>query len=621
MTGSALAKDFAVQDRAAWRALAGKALKGADFEQALVSKTLDGIRIEPLYGASEAPSQAFPAALVPRLDGQPPWRIVTASLGDDPAAANRDFLADLAGGASAIELRLAAPGLAGLPARHDAIRTALAGVHLEMVPVSLSAGDQYLGALQSLHALWDEQGIEGARRLGALNADPLGTLARTGALEAELWGAIDVMGHVAAQNLGLSPNVTLLLADGRPYHDAGASEAEELAATIATLVEYLRALEREGVSPADGLPKIAVALASDCDFFLSIAKLRALRRLIGRLARACGAGPAAAQVRLHVETSRRMLSTLDPHVNLLRATVATAAAALAGAQSIHVLPFTAALGVPGPDARRIARNTQIVLMEESSLGRVADPAGGSYTLDRIGAELAAKAWAIFQEIERMGGMADALVSGAVGERIARTADARSKLVATLELPLTGVSAFPDRDATASSVLPHPRPAPIERAATRMPALPLRRPAEPFEVLRARAAAIARHDGKRPIVALVCLGSRDDDAARAEFAASLFAVGGIETLAIRATESGLEATLAQSGAGIACLCSSDATYLREAEIAARALKAAGMRLVILAGRPGERRAAYDAAGVGLYIHRGADVPAALAVVLDHLEAAV
>src|SRR5690606_16541563 len=209
-----------------------------------------------------------------------------------------------------------------------------------------------------------------------------------------------------------------------------------------TLVAYLRACEAAGVPPERALPKIAVALAVDADKFLSTAKLRAARRLIWRVADACGAGSAAAGVHITAVSAWRMMARRDPWTNIMRTTIACAAAAMGGAQAITLLPFTFALGKTTSFAQRVTRNIHIVLQEESNLGRVADPAGGSWYVEKLTDDLARKAWELLQGIESKGGIAAALTSGALQDEIAAVAQRRRQAVATGRIELTGVSAFP-----------------------------------------------------------------------------------------------------------------------------------------------------------------------------------
>ena len=188
------------------------------------------------------------------------------------------------------------------------------------------------------------------------------------------------------------------VADGRIIHNAGGSEAQELAFAIAAAVDYLRALEASGVPLDAARGMIYFRLAADADEFLTIAKFRAIRKLWARVEAACGLAPKPTTVA--AETAWRMMTKRDPYVNMLRTTIAVTAAGLGGADNIAVLPHTAALGLPDAFARRVARNTQLILLEESNLAKVADPAAGSGAIEDLTAKLCAAAWAQFQEIEQ-----------------------------------------------------------------------------------------------------------------------------------------------------------------------------------------------------------------------------
>jgi methylmalonyl-CoA mutase len=407
-------------------------------------------------------------------------------------------------------------------------------------------------------------------------------------------------------------NVTALLADGRPYHEAGASEAQELAAMLATLVAYLRACEGAGLRPRSAFTKIALALAADADLFLTMAKLRAARRLVARVAEACGATHAAERVHLWASTSERMMARRDPWVNMLRATVACAGAALGGADAVTVLPFTWAMGRPDAFARRISRNTHLVLQEESSLGRVMDPAHGAWFIERVTDKLARKSWLLFQAIESKGGMAAALESGFIKGEIARVAEARADRIAHGQDELTGVSAFPMLAEDGVKVDPHHPTEPITKGGTSVEPLSPRRLAEPFERLRDAADAHSARTGKRPLVFLACLGDLATLSTRATWVRNFLAAGGIEAIASKELHNSADAgkAFAESRAGVACICASDAVYAELAEATAGALKAAGATQVLLAGRPREQKAALEAAGVGAFAFAGANALAIL-----------
>lgn len=623
-----LAAEFTQASRDQWKALVEKALKGADFEKRMVSRTADGLRIEPLYTRADtlpASEAAHPGA-APFTRGTRPaptglgWDIASMCFESDPATANAVILEDLGGGGTSVVLQMAASGGPGLPATREAVAAALANVLLDVCPVGLVAGEAFSEAAGALAATWEARGIAPEARKGALAADPLGTLARQGGLMQPVDVALKSAAALAVASMPM-PGVTALMADGHPYHAAGASEAQELGAMLATLVAYLRACESAGLMPADALPKILIGIAADDDQFLTVAKLRAARRLIWNVANAAGAGEAAASVRLISATSSRMMARRDPWTNILRSTIACAGAVIGGADSIVVLPFTFALGKPDRFARRIARNVQIVLQEESNLGRVGDPAGGSWYIEKLTDDLSQAAWKVFQDIEAKGGMAASLVAGHIQDMIAASATARDKAIATGRMELTGVSAFPLLGDDGVSVEPWPVAKEGSQAfAVTVKALKPRRLAQPFEALR-DAADAARAAGKEPKVFLASLGEIVQHNVRSTWVQNYLASGGIAGLKSDgyATADDAAAAFRASGAGIACICSSDAVYAERAEATARALKAAGARRVLMAGRPGDKEATYRAAGVDDFLFAGGDAVATLKGLLGELTA--
>lgn len=466
---------------------------------------------------------------------------------------------------------------------------------LDVAPVALEAGAHAAEVAAQLQQLASAQGVDPASMRAQLNADPLGAAVRGGGDLADgLRGAAALARTVAAT----WPNATALLADGRPYHGGGASEAQELAFAVATGLDYLRHLYAEGLPAEAAAGQVAFALAADSDFFLTVVKLRVLRRLWSRVLAVAGAEPALARLRLHAETASRMLTRLDPHVNILRGTVAAFAAAAGGASSVTVLPFDLAGGAPSPLARRIARNTQLVLLEESNLGRVIDPAGGSWLVESLSEELAAKAWTLLQEVERRGGMAAALEDGWPQELVARSREQLEQAVATRRAGITGVSEF----ANPAEGMPGRKETPADHEAGPIRMIRPYRLAEAFEQVRARSAAADR----RPVMFLATLGTPAQFAPRQGFARDLFEAGGFEVAA------GEAASFAASGARQAAICSSDAVYGEQAAAAARALRQAGAGGIYLMGRPADAtlQATWSAAGVDEFVFAGCDVLAVL-----------
>jgi methylmalonyl-CoA mutase len=615
MTGSPhpLAAGFEPPSHRAWLLLVEKVLKRGDFEERLVSRTADGLAIQPLYARAPTTGERVATAGLQRARGsaRTGWDARQRHGACEPKRANAAILADLEGGVSSIELQITAPGQAGLHYGAESMAAALEGVLFEGCTIALDARENTLDAAGSLMEIWREKGIGETARLGAFNLDPLGVLAETGTLYYAADRSCEIAASFAAGCLSM-PHVQALLADGRPYHEAGASEAQELAAMLATLVAYLRACEVAGLLPRQGFGKIALALAADADLFLTIAKLRAARKLVARVASACGEASAAASMHLSVTTSERMMARRDPWVNILRTTVACAGAAFGGADAITVLPFTSALGQPDAFAHRLARNTHVVLQEEAALGRVHDPAGGAFFVEQITDDLAAKAWALFQSIDARGGIARALEEGSMQEKIAKVAEARARDIASGRLELTGVSAFPSLADDGVKADPLPPADPVVKGGACVVALTPHRLAAPYEMLRDAADAHVLRVGKRPQIFLAGLGDLATHSARSTWTRNFLAAGGIDVIASDAIANAAAAgkAFAASGAAIACLCSSDNLYAEFGAAAAAALVACGAKCVLLAGRPMHQEAALRAAGVELFIHRGCDAIAVL-----------
>jgi methylmalonyl-CoA mutase len=565
----------------------GKEVPTATVEDFLSTALEDGLRARPLYTASDTTADAG-------LPGAPPfvrgaraegntvggWDARQRHATPDPGS----VLTDLENGVTSLWLVM---GDAGIPV--SSLDQVLDGVYLDLAPVVLDAGDDVESAAGELLRLYEEQGVTRTAARGSLGADPLGHEARTG--RTTEFAPVARLARLCAEGY---PGLRAMTVDALPYHEAGGSAAQELGCALATGVAYLRELTGAGLSVEQACGQLEFRFAATADQFLTIAKLRAARRLWARVAEICGAHRAGAQVQ-HAVTSPVMMSRRDPWVNMLRTTVAALAAGVGGADAVTVLPFDHALGLPDAFARRIARNTSTILIEESYLARVIDPAGGSWYVERLTDELAEVAWRFFQEIEREGGQAAALRSGMVPDLLAETWSVRSVRLAERREPVTGVSEFP-----------HLGEKPVVRAPAPEPpsgGLPRVRRDEAFDALRARSDAHLAATGVRPRVYLAALGPAAAHTARLTFASNLFQAGGIEPV----TEGGFE----ESGAREACLCSSDALYEEQAEAAAAALRDAGAAHVLLAGRPGPYT------GVDTYVFAGCDAVAVLSATLDRM----
>lgn len=472
MTELSLAKDFPAVSREDWRTLVDKALKGAAFDETLVYTTYDDIRVEPLYTAE----QAEPAPLLAR--NALGWDICQFCDEAEPEAANKAILTDLVGGVTSTLLQLAAPGQLGLALEVEALKQALSGVDPALAAVWLRPGSGFEPAAKALTEAARQLGADPDQLQGGFGADPLGALARTGGLDRPLDNALTAMAELAERTVNDYPRIRAVSADATVYHDAGASEGQELACLLSTTVAYLRAMEKSGVRIDHAFGELAYVLAADADLLLTVAKFRAARLLLTRIAEACGVKEP--RIALHAVSSRRMLSRRDANNNMLRLTLACAGAALGQADIITVLPFTWPLGRPDALTRRVARNTQIILQEESFLGGVLDPARGSWAIESLTAQLSAKAWEAFQTIEREGGMAKALQSGFVQKAIQKTAEARAADIRNGGVKLTGVTVFPPEDESPRTIEPHPKPGNAKNRGASIDPLPLRRLAEPHE---------------------------------------------------------------------------------------------------------------------------------------------
>jgi methylmalonyl-CoA mutase len=606
-----LAGDFPKATHGDWRKLVDAALKGAPFSR-LESRTYDGLTIEPLY---EPARNVQPVA--ERAAGAA-WTLMQRVDHPDPAAANAQAREDLESGATGLVLVFAGSVSAngyGLDASVSLARL-LDGVDLTAgVAIDLNLSPQTRRVVRELTDFIKVQRIAPASVDLRTSLNPIGGFAASGKSPRSWHEMAPDFAAVISRIAGVGFRGPFAVADGRVIHNAGGSEAQELAFALASALAYLRALEAAGMALDAARNAIYFRLSADADQFLTMAKFRAVRKLWARIEAACGLAPKP--VLLTAETAWRMMTRRDPYVNMLRNTIAVAAAGFGGADAITVLPHTAALGLPDPFARRVARNTQLVLLEESNLARVADPAAGSGAIEALTQQLCAAAWSIFQELEKAGGVWAALELGLVQNSVGAMRAERQKAIARGKDVLIGTNAFPDIYETAATVLDvAPRTVPDDEPATvTAAALPRIRLAEPFEELRERTDKILARTGARPKIFLATLGPPAEFNARVTFAKNFFEIGGIE--AVSSPGPDFAPVFKTVGTALACLCSSDKIYEKEAAAALAALHSAGAKRVYLAGRPGEREAALRTAGAQSFIYGGCDALATLTAAYDIL----
>ncbi|MBD3219621.1 methylmalonyl-CoA mutase, partial [bacterium] len=551
------------------------------------------------------------------------------------------------------------------------MRRALDGVDLATVPVHVESGSAALTYAAVLVALAREQGVDPASLRGSVGLDPIAGLAEHGQLPLSLAQAYDELAILTGWAVDHAPGLMTVSAAGHVYHDGGASAVEELGITLAVAVHHLRQLEQRGLDVATVAPRIRFGFSVGTHFFMEIARLRAARLLWSRIVAAAGGDDQAQRMTIHARTSRFTKTVLDPHVNMLRTTTEAMAAIFGGVDSLHVAPFDEPLGLPDQFSRRIARNTHHMLREESHLDLVVDPAGGSWFVESLTHEVAEAAWEVFQAIERVGGIVEALAGANVQAMILTSAEQRRKDLARRKDVLVGTNLYPNptekplfgREVDHEAL--HARRAEVmqklrasddqganltvmqkldsmlggqgpdvfetivEAAAAgatvgelsrtfrhdadpQLTVEPIRpwRAGEMFEQLRA--AVRAHGDAKATTVFCANLGNVARYMPRLDFTRGFFQVGGFAVESDRYFASAEEAAEAAtlSGAHTAVIVGTDQTYAEQAVDAARALKAAGVATVILAGAPGDLEPALTDAGVDTFISIRSDCHAVL-----------
>jgi methylmalonyl-CoA mutase len=620
--------EFPAATPADWRKAAEEALAGAPFEKKLITRTPEGIDLQPIYTAEHT------ARLPEMWPGLPPYARGSDLLGQraegwylcqepdtaNAAAFNQALLHDLQRGQNAVSLplhpavrlgtKMTGQGLS-LATMED-VEQALHGVDLAAVPLFTQAG---IGAqlVTSLLTAWlGRQGRPASDLHGAVLSDPLGELVTHGALPAGLEQIYDGMVRHLRDVRRDGLDLRTVGVNAALWAEGGANAVQELAFGLATGVEYLRELYQRGLKINEAAPRFLFTHALGSNLFMEIAKLRAARLLWARAVGIAGGGPEAQRLVCHGRTSRWNKTVLDPHVNLLRTTTEAFAGIVGGCAGLQVGAFDECIRPADDFSRRLARNLQIILAEECQLGRVVDPAGGSWYVETLTQQLATKAWALFQDVEGRGGMAAALRKGHPQALVEKTAGERLSAAELRRDGIIGTNLHPNLREKLPAVATAPSATAVPGAVVTVKPLTPRRRAEPFEALRRRTEAHLARTGTRPKVFLATFGPRKQHAPRAEFSAGFFAAGGFETVSAKSSETAAAAAQAAlaSGAPVVVLCSTDETYPALVPPCAQALKAAAKPpLVVLAGLPAtpELQAQFKSAGVDEFIHVRANCP--------------
>lgn len=587
-----------------WKQKATEALKGADFDKVMFTRTHEGITLKPIYRAEDLEGLPFVGALPGDLpfqrgnsaqaDGS--WEVAQAQSEAEPAALNKQILAELQRGLTMVNLVLArddAPH--GIVFKNAAdFQTALAGVDLKAAPLmaqlDLDAPD--------LFAWLQQQNSETKTLTGSLAFDPIAEYARKGFLNLSWDSAWESLENAVKTRIDQAPKLRAISLDGTVYEAAGASSAQELGFVLASAIEYLRRFTEKGMDINQISPLFQARLSLGSNFFMEIAKIRAFRMLWSEIIKAFGGDYDARKIWIHGKTGQVNKSRYDLYVNLLRASTEGFSAVIGGVDSLEIDRFDAVVNPQADEfSKRLARNQQLILGEEAHFSKVADPAGGCYYIENLTAELAAQAWKLMQEIEAEGGMLDCLESGKIHELIASVANARLDSVHKRRDVFVGINMYADPN-------DEPRPAvqntinDAKAVAKLAPgALPKLRAVQLLEDFRAQVQKAG------PEVFLLTMGSVADYKARADFSAGFFQVGGFKTITgtgYTDIDSAIEA--AKNHQAI-CICSTDDKYPELIPALCEGLKG---KTLILAGYPKDMVDSYKQDGIELFIHVRANV---------------
>jgi len=599
-----LAAEFDPATDEAWRGLVEKTLRGKPFDKVMKSRSYDGIDLDALCTKENARVGARPVM----RSGE--WQMTVPHWNPEATVTNEAILDDLTRGATGVALRLQAGAFPGVSVEN--LEAALDGIYLNMASLTLIPGEEYEAGSEAILALIEDRDYEPSELHVTLGVDPISTLAQTGRLKEPVEDACRVGAEIAGGVASKYPRIATFMADGGLYHMSGATEAQELGLMLSTGVAYLRAMEEQGMDLTLAARQIHFSLSADADILLTVAKFRAARLLWQQIITASGVVPEPMQ--LNGVSSLRMISVKDPWVNILRGTAACFGAGIGGADNICVLPHDTMLGMSSEFARRIARNTQIILQEESGLSRVSDPAAGAFSFESITSDLADKAWKCFQKIESDGGVISGLKNGNIQADLKAAWQVRQENLAKRKDAVTGVSEFPDIDeAPITDVGSMPQMTmDLAGSGDTIEPVEFHRLAEDYETLRAFSDVCFGKSGVRPSVFLANLGTVADFTARSSYAKNFFEVGGIKAQQSESNETvaDIVASFKKSGTKLAILCSSDAVYDQSATEAAKALKEAGAKYLYLAGKPANTDVFVEA-GVDEFIYMGCDVLKSLA----------
>ena len=588
----------------AWEEKIKAGLNEGDYEKRFIWHTPDGYQIKPYYRSEDLEELDFLDA----LPGQFPfirsskkennsWLIRQDLLVIDIETANRDALDIIEKGVNSIGFDLTTRDRI----TEADLKALLNELPLQRIPVNFILREQLTDVLHFLHRHVKSTGVDPQTVRGSITYDPLGTLASTGNFTRDMFtdfsGQIECLEFVKA-NL---PGFRVIHVGGNLFHDSGASVTQVLAFTLAQGNEYLVQLAELGTQPGEILPYMQFQFSSGSSYFMEIAKLRAARLLWSKIIDAWS--PEAAlrhPIFIHTNTSAWNQTVYDPYVNMLRGTTEAMSSVIGGTDSLTVRPYDAAFSLADNFSNRLARNTQVMLKEESYLDKVIDPAAGSYYIEKLMATLTEGAWELFLQVEEKGGFYKSLIDGFIQGAVRESAESRMKNLATRKNIMVGINQYPNSQedmSTETGDIPLP--------AKRLPGdqciiepLELFRGSRDFENMRLKTET---HQGKKPLVFMLAVGNLTMRRARAMFASNFFACAGfqvIDNIGFESPEKGAR-TAIDAGADIVVLCSSDEEYASFAGTVMPLLK--DRCIPVIAGYPKEELAMLKQKGIEHFIH--------------------
>ncbi|HPL52086.1 MAG TPA: methylmalonyl-CoA mutase family protein [Candidatus Cloacimonas acidaminovorans] len=610
-----------------WLQVVQAGLKGADFDKVLKTKTTEGITLQPIYRQEDIEGIPFLGSQPgssPFVRGNNPlrfltegWLIAQNHTDTDPKILNQKLLKELNQGLTAVNITLSNKiSTEGVKIQNLADwETLLEGINLQAAPLFMQLGIEDREILITFVQYAVKHNIELKSLESAIGLDYIGELAEKGYLPCTLADAEQKLAEIVKWNVEKMPRNRIISIDTSIYEEAGASSVQELAFALATAIYYLRQLLNSGVTIEQVAPLLQVKLALGSNFFMEIAKVRALRLLWAEMIKSFGGEEDKQKVWIHGKTAKFNKTIYDIYVNVLRTTTESFAGVIGGVDSLEIGCFNELIAQPDEFSTRLARNQQIILKEEAHFDKVIDPAGGCYYIEWLTNELAKSAWQLMQEIEGKGGMLEYVTKGEIHQEVETVVRERIEAVNKRKNIFVGINMYANPEEKLPTLQRDDKPVSKEDKAFILKdgALPKHRAVEEIECLRRQIEA--SQSNKK--IFLLNLGTLADYKARADFALNFFPVGGLEVIYPNGFNTVEEAVTAaeKSGASAFCICSTDENYVSLVPEICAKMKG---KILILAGYPADKIEEYKQVGINCFIHLKADVVSTLRDLAKQME---